>query len=173
MRGVTMSDVHSKRWDTGPGIRAVRDPALPEVQGLYDPRNERDSCGVGFIVDMRNGKSHSIVEQGLQILKNLAHRGAVGADPKMGDGCGILVQIPHEFFAQECEALGFTLPEAGHYGVGHLFMPRDPEGYRLVEDLVAKAIADEGLPLLGWREVPVDASDLGESVKATEPLQRQ
>src|SRR5215211_1484793 len=173
MRGVTMSDVQSKRWDTGPGIRAVRDPALPEVQGLYDPRNERDSCGVGFIVDMRNGKSHSIVEQGLAILKNLAHRGAVGADPKMGDGCGILVQIPHRFYAAECAKLGFSLPDAGEYGVGQLFMPRDPDGLRIVEEMIAKAVAEEGLQLLGWRDVPVDNADLSESVKAAEPRHRQ
>jgi glutamate synthase (NADPH/NADH) large chain len=91
----------------------------------------------------------------------------------MGDGCGILVQIPHRFFAAECAKLGIWLPEAGQYGVGHLFMPRNPEGFRLVEEIVAKAIADEGLQLLGWRDVPVDSSDLGESVKATEPLHRQ
>ncbi|HEX2553594.1 MAG TPA: glutamate synthase large subunit [Microvirga sp.] len=153
--------------------RVVRDPGLPEAQGAYDPAHERDSCGVGFIADMKNRKSHAIVEQGLAILKNLDHRGAVGADPKMGDGCGILVQIPHEFFAEECAASGIALPQAGEYGVGHLFMPQDPEGFRLVEEIVAKAIHDEGLQLLGWREVPVDNADLGESVKATEPRQRQ
>ncbi|WP_245411069.1 glutamate synthase large subunit [Microvirga flavescens] len=152
---------------------AVRDPALPLAQGLYNPANEKDSCGVGFIADMKNGKSHAIVQQGLQILKNLDHRGAVGADPKMGDGCGILVQIPHKFFSAECAKLGIWLPEEGGYGVGHLFMPRDAEGLKLVEEIVTKAIADEGLQVLGWRDVPVDSSDLGESVKATEPLHRQ
>src|SRR5688500_5440450 len=91
----------------GSRARPVRDPGLPRAQGLYDPSKEKDSCGVGFIADMKNVKSHGIVEQGLAILKNLAHRGAVGADPMMGDGCGILVQIPHAFFAQECAALGF------------------------------------------------------------------
>ncbi len=151
----------------------VRDPALPAPQGLYDPSNERDSCGVGFIADMKNRRSHRIVQQGLQILENLDHRGAVGADPKMGDGCGILVQIPHAFFAAEAERLGIALPGAGEYGVAHLFMPQDPEGFRIVEEIVAKAIADEGLQLLGWREVPVDNSDLGESVKAAEPKHRQ
>src|SRR3712207_5865 len=126
-------------------VKVVRDPGLPAPQGLYDPAQEKDSCGVGFIADMKNRRSHAIVEQGLQILHNLDHRGAVGADPKMGDGCGILVQIPHRFFAAECAKLGIWLPEAGAYGVGHLFMPRDPEGFRLVEELVTKAIADEGL----------------------------
>ena len=90
----------------------VRDPAMPERQGRYDPSYEKDSCGVGFIADMKNRKSHAIVAQGLQILHNLDHRGAVGADPKLGDGCGILTQIPHAFFRAECEGLGITLPEA-------------------------------------------------------------
>src|SRR5918997_591181 len=181
-----MSDVSNKRLDIEASTRAaaraerarsdkaviVRDPALPAPQGLYDPASEQDSCGVGFIADMKNRRSHEIVAQGLQILLNLDHRGAVGADPKMGDGCGILVQIPHRFFAAECAKLGIWLPEEGEYGVGHLFLPRDPEGFRLVEEIVTKAIADEGLQLLGWRDVPVDSSDLGESVKATEPRQR-
>jgi glutamate synthase (NADPH/NADH) large chain len=151
----------------------VRDPGLPDPQGLYNPDNEQDACGVGFIADMKNRKSHAIVAQGLAILRNLAHRGAVGADPMMGDGCGILVQIPHGFFVEECAKLGIALPEPGHYGIGHLFMPRDPEGCRIVENIVTKAIADEGLVLLGWRDVPVDNSDLGVSVKATEPVQKQ
>nr|WP_262028708.1 glutamate synthase large subunit [Microvirga sp. Mcv34] len=154
-------------------VKVVRDPGLPAAQGLYNPSNEQDSCGVGFIADMKNRKSHAIVEQGLSILHNLDHRGAVGADPKMGDGCGILVQIPHKFFAAECAKVGIWLPEEGQYGVGHLFMPRDPEGFKLVEEIVTKAITDEGLQVLGWRDVPVDSSDLGESVKVTEPLHRQ
>ena len=116
-----MSDVSKKsplRSHTLPGAAeegaplVIRDPALPAPQGLYDPANEKDSCGVGFIADMKNRKSHKIVEQGLAILRNLAHRGAVGADPKMGDGCGILVQIPHAFFAAECDRLGIALPGA-------------------------------------------------------------
>ena len=139
-----------------PSRHPARDPALPAPQGLYDPANEKDSCGVGFIANMKNRKSHAIVSQGLEILKNLDHRGAVGADPKMGDGCGILVQIPHDFFVEECATLGVALPEPGEYGVGHLFMPRDREGFRIVEEIVAKAIADEGMDLLGWREVPVN-----------------
>src|SRR4051794_40044610 len=178
-----MSDVSMKSLDgsaqtLAPPSRSsaplvVRDPGLPAPQGLYDPAQEKDSCGVGFIADMKNRKSHAIVEQGLAILRNLDHRGAVGADPKMGDGCGILVQIPHRFYAAECAKLGIWLPEAGQYGVGHLFMPRDPEGLKLVEEIVTKAVTDEGLQMLGWRDVPVDSSDLGESVVATEPLHRQ
>jgi glutamate synthase (NADPH/NADH) large chain len=176
-----MSDVPTRSQETKipsrtavkTDVRTVRDPGLPPAQGLYDPSNEQDSCGVGFIADMKNRKSHDIVEQGLSILHNLDHRGAVGADPKMGDGCGILVQIPHKFFSAECAKLGIWLPEEGQYGVGHLFMPRNPEGFNLVEEIVTKAIIDEGLQVLGWRDVPVDPSDLGESVKATEPLHRQ
>jgi glutamate synthase (NADPH/NADH) large chain len=170
VRKPTGKAVSSKTPD---GRLAVRDPGLPERQGLYDPKNEKDACGVGFVVDMKNRKSHAIVEQGLSILRNLDHRGAVGADPKMGDGCGILVQIPHRFFAEECAARGITLPEPGRYGVGHLFMPPDEAGHALVVDVVEKAIADEGLVLLGWRDVPVDNGDLGDAVKATEPVHKQ
>jgi glutamate synthase (NADPH/NADH) large chain len=168
--------VMSGRLGTGEsalGRVPVVDPALPKRQGLYDPVNERDSCGVGFVADMHNGKSHAIIEQGLLILKNLDHRGAVGGDPTMGDGCGILVQIPHRFFAEECRALGFELPQAGHYGIGHLFMPRDPDACRAVEAIVEATIADEGLSLLGWRHVPVRSEGLSPSVRATEPRQRQ
>ncbi|MBF9234756.1 glutamate synthase large subunit [Microvirga sp. BT350] len=168
-----MEIVVSPRTAAKTETRVTRDPGLPAPQGLYNPAHEKDSCGVGFIADMKNRKSHAIVEQGLAILLNLDHRGAVGADPKAGDGCGILVQIPHKFFSAECAKLGIWLPEAGAYGVGHLFMPRDPEGFKLVEELVTKAISDEGLQFLGWRDVPVDSSDLGDSVKASEPLHRQ
>jgi glutamate synthase (NADPH/NADH) large chain len=151
----------------------VRDPALPVAQGLYQPSKEHDSCGVGFIADLKNRKSHQIVSDGLLLLENLDHRGAVGADPKLADGCGILVQIPHRFFAEECAKLGFALPAPGAYGVGHFFMPRDPAARAFAEAAVEKAIEDEGQTLLGWRDVPVDDSDLGEAVKAVEPVQRQ
>ena len=151
----------------------VRDPGLPVAQGLYDPALEKDSCGVGFVADMKRGKSHDIVEMGLQILLNLDHRGAVGADPKAGDGCGMLVQIPHKFLSEECETLGFTLPEPGHYAVGYVFLPRDPAGRTLCETIIEKVVAEEGQTFLGWRDVPVHTACLGESVKPTEPLHRQ
>ncbi len=122
----------------------LMNPDLPPAQGLYDPSNEKDSCGVGFIADMKNRRSHEIVRQGLQILHNLDHRGAVGADPKLGDGCGILVQIPHRFFAEECAKLGFALPAAGDYAVGHFFMPQDPDIYALCKDIVERTIVEEG-----------------------------
>src|SRR3954464_3042179 len=128
-----------------PAESTVHDPGLPDAQGLYNPANEKDACGVGFIADLKNRKSHTIVGQGLSILKNLAHRGAVGADPMMGDGCGILVQIPHRFYAEECSRLGIALPEPGQYGVGHLFMPRDKDGRKIAQKIIEKAIKDEGL----------------------------
>ena len=151
----------------------VRDPGLPAAQGLYDPSLEKDSCGVGFVADMKRGKSHDVVEMGLQILLNLDHRGAVGADPKAGDGCGMLVQIPHKFLSEECQKLGFTLPEPGHYAAGHVFLPRDPEGRKLCETIIEKVVAEEGQTFIGWRDVPVHTACLGESVKPTEPVHRQ
>ncbi|MBS7704580.1 glutamate synthase domain-containing protein 2 [Chelatococcus asaccharovorans] len=160
------------KWPQSPA-RSAADHGMPAAQGLYDPRNEHDACGVGFAVDMKNRKSHAIVQHGLSILRNLDHRGAVGADPKAGDGCGMLVQIPHLFFQDECARLGITLPEPGEYAVGHLFMPRDTEGFRLVTEIVERLIIEEGLSFLGWRTVPVDNSGLGETVKPTEPLHRQ
>ncbi|RNJ50485.1 glutamate synthase large subunit [Methylocystis hirsuta] len=150
-----------------------RDPALPQAQGLYDPAKEHDSCGVGFVANMRNEKSHAIVEMGLQILLNLDHRGAVGADPKLGDGCGILLQIPHEFFKAECAKLGIELPGPGDYAIGQFFLPRDPETRARARGIIEKSVEEEGLVALGWRDLPVDSSDLGEAVKAVEPHHAQ
>ncbi|MDF2114092.1 glutamate synthase large subunit [Roseiarcaceae bacterium H3SJ34-1] len=149
------------------------DPALPVAQGLYDPSKEHDACGVGFVARLDNVQSHDVVEMGLQILLNIDHRGAVGADPKLGDGCGILVQIAHNFFSEECAKLGFTLPKAFEYGIGQLFMPRDAGVRAEIEAIVERSIEEEGLTLLGWRDVPLDNSDLGEAVKAVEPVMRQ
>src|ERR1700722_6572814 len=150
-----------------------RDPLTPPAQGLYNPSNEHDSCGVGFVADMKNRKSHDILEKGLQILLNLDHRGAVGADPSLGDGCGVLTQIPHGFFAPECAKLGFELPTQGHYAIGQFFMPRQAEARQQVREIVEEAVAAQGLTLLGWRDVPVDNSALGERVKAVEPVMQQ
>src|SRR5579871_6822409 len=149
------------------------DPLFPRAEGLYDPTKEHDSCGVGFVADMKNRRSHAILEKGLQILLNLDHRGAVGADPTLGDGCGVLTQIPHGFFAPECEKLGFALPEPGHYAIGQFFMPRDAAAREKVRDTVNKAVEGEGQTVLGWRDVPVDNSTLGERVKAVEPAMQQ
>ena len=154
------------------GASAVKATAIvgrPEASGLLDPAHERDACGVGFIADIKGRKSHRIVEDGLKILLNLEHRGAVGADPRAGDGAGMLVQIPHGFFVKEAARLGFTLPEPGHYAVGHIFLPRDAEGAAIVREVFERVVAEEGLVLLGWRTVPTDNSSLGESVLPTEP----
>jgi len=147
--------------------------ALGKPQGLYDPRHERDACGVGFIADMKGRKSHQIVADGLKILENLEHRGAVGADPKAGDGAGMLVQIPHEFLKEACRKLSFELPAPGRYAVGHVFMPRDERVRTNCERIWSRIIKEQGLELLGWRTVPVDNSTLSEMVIATEPAHRQ
>ncbi len=160
-----------------PGSRlrahAGADPGTPLPQGLYDPALDKDSCGVGFVADIKGRKSHQIIEDGLKILCNLEHRGAVGADPRMGDGAGILTQIPHKFFAKKAAELGFALPEPGQYAVGQLFMPREKNWRQIIRDIYAEIIAREGLALLGWREVPTDNSTLGKSVKPTEPVHMQ
>ncbi len=118
------------------------DPMMPRAIGLYDPANEHDSCGVGFVADMKNRKSHGILEKGLQILVNLDHRGAVGADPTLGDGCGVLTQIPHEFFVAECGKLGMTLPEPGEYAIGQFFMPQGAVARAEVERIVEEVVGD-------------------------------
>ncbi|MGB7857559.1 MAG: glutamate synthase central domain-containing protein, partial [Pseudolabrys sp.] len=155
------------------GRGSTADPGTPLAQGLYDPALDKDSCGVGFVADIRGRKSHQLIEDGLRILCNLEHRGAVGADPRMGDGAGILVQIPHKFFAKKTAELGFKLPAAGEYAVGYLFMPQDPNWRQIIRDIYAEVIAREKLALLGWRDVPTDNSTLGQSVKPTEPKHMQ
>jgi len=147
----------------------------PKAQGLFDPMREHDACGVGFIVDLKNRPSQKIVQNGLAILENLEHRGAVGADPLMGDGAGIMVQIPHRFFVRQMAAQGVTLPEPGQYAVGFVFMPQDAELRGKMERLVNRVIEDEGQTVLGWRDVPSDNSSLSKApeIVATEPCHRQ
>jgi len=154
---------------------AIKPRTAPGRTGLYDPRNEHDACGVGFIAHMKNEKSHSIIEKGLQILQNLTHRGAVGADPLMGDGAGMLVQIPHDFFKEEMAAQSVDLPEPGEYGVGHVFMPRDAEQRRHIETVFEDVAREEGQTVLGWRDVPVSNDQLSQApeIVATEPVHRQ
>src|SRR6187402_2096880 len=151
---------------------ALKDAAL---YGLYDPRREHDACGVGFIAQMKGVKSHKIVEDGLAMLENLTHRGAVGADPLMGDGAGVLVQIPDRFFRQEMAKQGIELPPVGHYGVGHWFMPRDTAMREHVNEIIAESAQSEGLPLIGFRDVPVDNASLSKApaIAAAEPFHRQ
>ncbi len=144
----------------------------PVAQGLYDPRNEHDACGLGFIANIKGKKSHAIVSQGLEILKNLTHRGAVGADKLQGDGAGILIQMPDAFLRKECGKLGITLPKQGEYGVGMVFLPKEPASRMACEQEIARAVKIEGQKLLGWRDVPVDNTVLGETTKAVEPIIR-
>lgn len=145
----------------------------PQRQGLYDPRNEHDACGLGFIAHIKDQKSHAIVQQGLQILKNLNHRGATGADPLQGDGAGILLQIPHAFFVKTMAKLGIELPDPGEYGIGMMFLPTDPGARAACEHEIVRAVVAEDQEVLGWRDVPVDNHGLGEGVKACEPVMRQ
>ena len=146
---------------------------LPKPEGLYDPAREHDACGVGFVAHIKGRKSHGIIDQGLLILRNLNHRGAVGADSKASDGAGLLMQIPDRFFRDEMATLGVTLPKPGQYGVGMVFLPKEPASRLACEYEIGRAIKEEGQLLLGWRDVPVDNSDLGDSVKTVEPVIRQ
>ena len=145
----------------------------PRKQGLYDPRFEHDACGVGFIVHKTGKKSHDIVEQALTILLNLDHRGACGAEKNTGDGAGILCQIPDLFFRKVTSNLGFTLPAAGQYGVGMLYTAPDAEIRGKSRQEFEKIAAEEGLKVLGWRDVPTDNSSLGNSARSTEPFIEQ
>ena len=163
MTGTTMQTGNTVTYNHG----------LPEAQGLYQPSKEHDACGLGLVANINGEKSHQIVQDGLKVLRNLEHRGAVGADPLAGDGAGILVQIPHAFFKAEGERLGFRLPAIGAYGVGQLFTPRDPELRARCEQIVTKVLSEEHIPVIGWRDVPVDNKGLPESVTAVEPVHRQ
>jgi glutamate synthase domain-containing protein 2/glutamate synthase domain-containing protein 1/glutamate synthase domain-containing protein 3 len=146
---------------------------LPPAAGLYDPRNEHDACGIGFVVNIKGHKSHDIILKGIQILLNLTHRGACGCDPETGDGAGVLIQIPHEFFARECQKLGFTLPKPGEYGAGIVFLPVEPQQRLLVEGIVERIVREEGLTLLGWRDTPVDVDAIGRVARASQPYIEQ
>lgn len=146
---------------------------LPKRQGLYDPQNERDSCGVGFIAHIKGHKSHEIISQGLELLENLTHRGAVGADPLAGDGAGILIQIPDNFFREQCAKTNISLPPNGDYGVGMVFVPPQEPSQSACKKLITEIVQVEKQTVLGWRDVPVNNNCLGSSVKAVEPIVRQ
>ena len=147
--------------------------SAPLKQGLYDPQFEHDACGLGFVVNMKGKKSHQLVSDALKILVNLDHRGAVGCEPNTGDGAGILIQVPHDFLAAEAVRLGFKLPALGEYGVGQLFLPKNPEEREAVENELENIISAEGQTVLGWRAVPVDNSSLGKTAVAAEPFMAQ
>jgi len=152
---------------------AARSHGLPPAQGLYDPALERDACGIGFVANIKNVKSHDIVVDGLEILKNLTHRGAVGADPDAGDGSGILLQIPDAFFRAVCKDLLIDLPPPGDFGVGMLFLPRHALARVECERLIERKIAEEGQRCLGWRDVPIRREIVSESIQPTVPVIRQ
>src|SRR5437899_1385259 len=153
------------------GRRSLTGP--PPKQGLYDPQYEHDSCGVGFLVNMKGRKSHQIVQQALQILVNLDHRGACGCETNTGDGAGILLQTPHSFLSQVSNELNIKLPAPGHYACGFIFLPTNRQERADCEQLFEKIIAEEGQKVLGWRTVPTDNSSLGETARASEPCIRQ
>ena len=148
-------------------------PGAPLKQGLYDPQFEHDSCGIGFVVNIKGKKSHQTVTDGLQILVNLDHRGAVGHEPNTGDGAGILIQKPHEFLVKVTAKLGFKLPAYAEYGAGMLFLPPNPIERNLVKTAFAKIVSAEGQTLLGWRDVPTNNSSLGKTAVEAEPHMAQ
>jgi glutamate synthase (ferredoxin) len=147
--------------------------ASPARQGLYDPWYEHDACGVGFVVDLKNRKSHKIVTDALQVLLSLKHRGACGCEANTGDGAGLLIQMPDKFLRAECARLRIDLPAPGAYGVGMVFLPTDPDSRRECEQLFEQIVREETQAVLGWRDVPTDDSPIGPTAKAVEPVIRQ
>jgi glutamate synthase (NADPH/NADH) large chain len=146
---------------------------LPSAQGLYDPRNEHDACGIGFVASIRGQRTHDIIVKGIQVLINLTHRGACGCDPETGDGAGVLIQIPHRFFARECSKLGFTLPPAGEYGVGMVFLPVEPHPRLTCEGILERIAREEGLNVLGWRDTPIEGAAIGRVARGSQPYIEQ
>ena len=139
---------------------------------MYDPAHEHDACGLGFIAHIKGKKSHAIISQGLKILENLTHRGATGYDPLLGDGAGILIQMPDAFLRRVCGKLGITLPAPGQYGVGMVFLPKEPASRMACEQEIERAIASEGQALLGWRDVPTNNVGLSQGTIVVEPVIR-
>ena len=162
----------NKRSDSTSGPRPRR-TGLPPKQGLYDPWFEHDACGVGFVVDMKGRKSHQILQQALQVLKNLDHRGASGSEPNTGDGAGVLLQMPHAFHKEVCKKARIALPGLGEYGCGLAFLPRNIGKRRRLEERFEQIVQSEGQVVLGWRTVPTNNASLGETAKSCEPFIRQ
>jgi glutamate synthase (NADPH) large chain len=146
---------------------------IPGPQGLYHPRHEHDACGMGLVASIRGEKSHEIIRKGLEVLINLTHRGAAGCDPETGDGAGILIQIPHAFFARECGKLGIQIPEAGEYGVAMCFLPVDKHSRLQCEGEFERIAEEEGLRVLGWRDTPVNGDAIGREARASQPYIEQ
>src|SRR5580658_11203567 len=146
---------------------------LPPAQGLYHPAQEHDACGIGFVANIRGHKSHEIITKGIQVLLNLTHRGACGCDPETGDGAGILLQIPHQFFVRECSKLGIELPLPGAYGVGMTFLPVEKHERLQCEGILERIVREEGLAVLGWRDTPCFASSIGRVARGSQPYIQQ
>ena len=147
---------------------------MHQESGLYDSKFEHDACGVGMIANIKGKRSHSIVLKGLEILKNLTHRGAVGADLLQGDGAGILLQIPDELYRDEMLQQGITLPPYGEYGVGMIFLPREAASQHACQEEIERAILSEGQTILGWRDVSIDKDmPMSKAVKEKEPVIKQ
>ena len=153
--------------------RTDRCRRIPDPQGLYHPRNEHDACGMGLVASIRGEQSHEIIRKGLEVLINLTHRGAAGCDPETGDGAGILIQIPHAFFKQECGKLGMQLGERGSYGVAMVFLPVDKHSRLQCEGVLERISQAEGLKLLGWRDTPVNGDLIGRQARASQPYIEQ
>ena len=143
------------------------------TDGLYDPSFEHEACGVGLVANIRGVKSHGVINQGLEVLINLGHRGAAGADPETGDGAGIMMQMPHEFIASEFGRLGVRVPDVGSYGIGMTFLPQDSEERARCEAAVEQIVEEEGQELLGWRDVPVSPDKIGTLAARVMPVIRQ
>src|SRR5262245_42025971 len=168
-----MSDPQQRTPLSNDPLAGAARRGLPPAQGLYDPSNEHDACGIGFVANIGGQKSHDIILKGIQVLINLTHRGACGCDPETGDGAGVLIQIPHQFFARECSKLGFTLPAAGEYGVGMVFLPVEKHPRLLCEGIVERIVREEGLRVLGWRDTPIDGSAIGRVARVSQPYIEQ
>ena len=151
----------------------MRYNGIPEKQGLYDPQFEHDSCGVGFVCNIKGEKSNAIIKQGIEVLRRLSHRGAVGSDPKTGDGAGLLIQTPHEFFKKVALDYKIDLPKPGSYGTGLIFLPQDSEERKFCKDVFEQAAQELGQVIMGWRDVPIDDSGIGKGAKATQPVFEQ
>jgi glutamate synthase (NADPH) large chain len=146
---------------------------LPPAEGLYDPQNEHDACGIGFVANIRGEKSHDIIQKGIEVLINLTHRGACGCDPETGDGAGVLIQIPHAFFVRECRKLNFELPAPGAYAVGMVFLPVEKHNRLQCEGIFERIVREEGLTVLGWRDTPVNGDAIGREARVSQPYIQQ
>src|SRR6188768_4203008 len=151
----------------------VESDQYPAAQGLYDPRYEHDACGVGFVAHIKGHRSHDIVRKALQVLINLEHRGACGSEANTGDGAGILIQMPDRFLRRELAQDGVTLPPAGEYGAGLVFLPTADEARLAIQSLIEQIVVEEGQRVLAWRDVPTDHASLGASAIAVEPVFKQ